>query len=383
MSEIKISIVVPVYNVEKYLERCLQSLLTQTFKPIEIICIDDGSTDNSGKILKKYKSRYSNLIVLEQRNQGVSAARNKGIEAARGEYIAFVDSDDYVDRTLCEEVYAIAEKTADMVVFGGQVFTEEEITNDYLQGAYAFFESNLTTEQKFFVEDSFHALMQERGSYPLIWNKIYKRELVVKCGGFSTNLALGEDEAFLFAIFPLCHRIAYTDSKYYHYLRNREGSATDVLVMNFEKRAISNLKMAEEVKETWKTYEILDEHENEFLQRYTDLLFDSVNSLEFAPRFQEEYAQQVFEFLNSFPSFARGMIKAWYEQWYWRDRANSLLRERDEKQGKIFELADKNRVYEAELKMLDKVIDAFGNRNLMKDDAEKKKTRKKKLKRKK
>ena len=90
----KVSVIIPVYNVEKYLQKCLDSVINQTYKNLEIICVDDGSPDNSGGILDAYAQNDSRIIVIHQENAGVSAARNRGLDAATGEYIAFVDSDD-------------------------------------------------------------------------------------------------------------------------------------------------------------------------------------------------------------------------------------------------------------------------------------------------
>ena len=101
----KISIIVPVYNVEKYLKECLDSLINQTLEDIEIICINDGSTDNSLAILEEYQKKDSRIKVFSQKNQGVSAARNLGIEKATGEYLTFLDSDDRLELNTCEILY--------------------------------------------------------------------------------------------------------------------------------------------------------------------------------------------------------------------------------------------------------------------------------------
>lgn len=98
MEKIKISVIVPVFNAEKYLKMCLNSLVSQTLKNIEIICIDDGSTDNSLAILDKFKSKDDRIKIIKQKNYGVSMARNNGISEAQGEYIGFVDADDWVDK---------------------------------------------------------------------------------------------------------------------------------------------------------------------------------------------------------------------------------------------------------------------------------------------
>ena len=101
---IKYSFIVPVYNTEKYLEKCLDSLVKQSFNDFEIIIINDGSPDNSNKIIDKYSNEYKNIVVINQENKGLSAARNNGIKKAKGEYIIFVDSDDYVDKDLLKIV---------------------------------------------------------------------------------------------------------------------------------------------------------------------------------------------------------------------------------------------------------------------------------------
>ena len=105
----KVSVIVPVYNVENYLEKCLTSLVNQTLKDIEIIVVNDGSTDNSQKIIDRYEKKYSNVKAYVKKNGGVSDARNYGINKAKGKYIAFVDGDDYVDEMMYEKMYKKAE----------------------------------------------------------------------------------------------------------------------------------------------------------------------------------------------------------------------------------------------------------------------------------
>ncbi len=115
----KVSVIVPVYNVEKFLERCLESIINQTLKDIEIICVNDGSTDKSEQILEEFKTKDNRIIIINQENAGVSAARNKGIDIATGEYIGFVDSDDWIDLDFYEKLYNTAKKhDADIAVAG-------------------------------------------------------------------------------------------------------------------------------------------------------------------------------------------------------------------------------------------------------------------------
>ena len=116
-STIKVSIIVPAYNVEGYIYDCLKSLVSQTMQNIEIIVINDGSTDNTEKIISEFEKTDSRIIVIRQENQGISVARNNGINIAKGEYLGFVDSDDYVDNDYFEKLYNIVtSQNADMAV---------------------------------------------------------------------------------------------------------------------------------------------------------------------------------------------------------------------------------------------------------------------------
>ena len=122
----KISIIIPVYNVEKYLRECLNSVVNQTMRDIEIICVNDGSTDGSLDILKEYAKKDDRIIVINQTNGFVESARNNGLKIAKGEYIQFVDSDDYLELNACETAYKYALLyNADVVVFGYKNFPEQ------------------------------------------------------------------------------------------------------------------------------------------------------------------------------------------------------------------------------------------------------------------
>lgn len=129
MTNIKVSVIVPVYNVEKYVGDCLDSLEKQTLDDIEIIIVNDGSTDNSDSIIQKYVSRNNNFTVIEQCNKGLSAARNAGLEIAKGEYVYFLDSDDYILKTTLEQLYVKAKKN-NLDVLKFVAFTLEELSNE-------------------------------------------------------------------------------------------------------------------------------------------------------------------------------------------------------------------------------------------------------------
>lgn len=158
----KISVIVPVYNTEKYLKTCLNSLINQTFPDVEIICINDGSTDGSAEILKKYPQ----IKVITQKNKGLSEARNAGIEIAAGEYISFVDSDDWVDLDFFKKLYkSITKNNADIACA-----TIKRRKNKY---RVKYEEEKVYTD----LEDKIRVCGLPESSY--VWNKLYKREVVI------------------------------------------------------------------------------------------------------------------------------------------------------------------------------------------------------------
>ena len=173
-----ISVIVPVYNVEKYLEQCIDSLLSQTYQNFEIILVDDGSTDSSGKICDIYKENHKNIKVIHKKNEGLGFARNTGLLYATGEYVTFIDSDDYVDKYLLEDLYnGILETDVDVCIGGfkkvadsGQILYEEQYDEQY------FIHDNTTNK----------AFIKMLGSSPSkhdsirmsVWNVLYKLSII-------------------------------------------------------------------------------------------------------------------------------------------------------------------------------------------------------------
>ncbi len=157
---VKVSVIVPVYNVEKYLSKCLDSILNQTLKDIEIICINDGSSDMSPEILKTYAQKDARIIVLNQVNKGLGAARNAGIQIAKGEYIGFVDSDDFIDEDFYEKLYLAAVKNNAEIAAAGY----ERI--NYKGIKYTDERVYTTPEEKYKLTNI------PKACY--VWNKIYK-----------------------------------------------------------------------------------------------------------------------------------------------------------------------------------------------------------------
>ena len=129
-----VSIIVPIYNVEQYISKCIESILAQTYRDFELILVDDGSPDNCGKICDEYAKQDSRVHVIHQENKGVSAARNAGISLAKGEYIMLVDSDDFITENMLEKMHdCIAESGSDIVICGMNTFLDGEETEDKSQ----------------------------------------------------------------------------------------------------------------------------------------------------------------------------------------------------------------------------------------------------------
>ena len=181
-----ISIVVPVYNAEKYLKRCLDSILMQSFQSYELILVDDGSSDHSGLILDEYAQLDSRIHVIHQENKGVSAARNTGIRKACAPWLMFCDSDDYVDINWCSQLYRKAEENPDDMIMCN-VWTGNELNPKMIT-------LNVTEEEMNGV--SFSRSVSS-GLYPYVWNKIYRRDLIEKHEIlFDETISFNEDKVF-------------------------------------------------------------------------------------------------------------------------------------------------------------------------------------------
>lgn len=201
-----ISVIIPVYRVEKYLRRCVDSVLSQTFREIEIILVDDGSPDSCPAICDEYRAKDSRITVIHQRNAGLSGARNRGIEAAKGEYLAFVDSDDYLAPDFLESLYlACVESGSDMSVCRWEYVRGEDIP-----------ERGSGKTETFTGREMLAKLYDPDGAYFVVaWNKLYKRELFEEI-----RYPLGkihEDEATTYKLYDRAEKVVYVDRSLYGY----------------------------------------------------------------------------------------------------------------------------------------------------------------------
>lgn len=208
-----ISIIVPVYNVKQYLERCVKSILNQTYKNIEIILVDDGSTDGSEIMCDEYKKNYSNIKVIHKKNGGLSDARNYGIELAQGEYITFIDSDDFIDNRMIEILYKNLKNTnSDVSVCRFYMFYAEEDIKVQ------------DVKEKVLIFDGIDILKTMYDDYlvtVVAWNKLYKKEIFNNIRYPKGKVI--EDSAVLHYILANINRICYSNLELYYYFQRNES----------------------------------------------------------------------------------------------------------------------------------------------------------------
>jgi len=246
----KVSVIVPVYNVESYLKRCLDSLVSQTLEDIEIIIINDGSTDGSQDIINEYLEKYSKKIkVFQEKNNGMGSARNYGIENAAAEFIAFVDSDDYVKIDFLEKLYNKA------------ISDDFDLVTCDVSAAYpkdqVFISSGIDKD----IKNNLKLYMNN--IYPVIWNKLYKREIFDKGLRFKEGVWY-EDVEFLYRLYPVIKNIGYVQEDLYYYLQ-RQGSIT----YTYTDRLYNLIDNLDGIIAHYKKEKIYDSYKEELEYAYT------------------------------------------------------------------------------------------------------------------
>lgn len=218
---IKVSVIIPVYNAEKYIGECLDSLRKQTLKNIEIICVDDGSKDGTLEILRKYEAADKRIKVFCQENQYAGVARNCGIDNAHGRYMLFLDADDFFEKTLIEKVYWEAERRqAEVVLFGGQSYNES--TKEIKPMPWLLNTAVLPKEVPFNRKDTEGMLLSAFSPAP--WTKLFRSDFVRRSRLRFQDLQNSNDVFFVFCATCLANKITYLDEKLVYYRRGSESS---------------------------------------------------------------------------------------------------------------------------------------------------------------
>ena len=219
----KISVIVPVYKVEKYICRCVDSLLKQTYPDMEIILVDDGSPDKCGQLCDRYAEEYSHVRVIHKENGGLSSARNAGIAAATGAYIGFVDSDDSVEPEMYARLYEIlVANGADISICNCTYVDEETGTADEMMRQCSPLKDEVLDRVQ--ALEKLNPAQDGYSFYVTAWNKLYRRELFEEC--LFREGWIHEDEFLVHHIFSRCNRVATLADSLYLYVQ-RKGSITN------------------------------------------------------------------------------------------------------------------------------------------------------------
>ena len=227
----KVSVVVPIYNVEQYLDKCVKSIISQTYKDLEIILVDDGSIDNSSSLCDEWGKKDSRIKVVHKENGGLSSARNAGLEIATGEYIMFEDSDDWLEIDIVEKSVARIEKDkSDLVIFGyKKVNTKGKELDFFTFGDKTYLNDELLNQ--------LHSRILEM-SFGYAWNKLYRLSIIRKSGIVNDGSIIDrEDLYFNLSLFNYLNKVSYLEYVGYNYLQRQTS-----LLHNADLKRIKGIK---------------------------------------------------------------------------------------------------------------------------------------------
>lgn len=282
-----ISVIIPVYNTEKELPKCLKSICDQTYKDLEIICIDDGSTDGSSQVLDEFSMKDNRIKVVHQKNGGESNARNTGLKMASGEYIAFCDCDDWIDTDMYE-ILARELNCENIDMVGGSWYKETDAYSQEIR-------NQLPVNNAAFTREELLKYLYKRDSYrgfAYMWNKLYKREILKDKFGklllFDEDLRLGGDVLYLAEAALNIKKGRYIDRAFYHYYQRSESGC--------------HTKDVDKLQDWLKAYELvlqrfgeerIDDETIDYVKRF--LAYHSSNVVEVAAEQGQEKAKKKFQ----------------------------------------------------------------------------------------
>ena len=292
-----ISVIMPVYNAGKYLKRTMYSIVNQSYSNIEIICVNDGSTDCSLDILNIFAANDKRIKIINQQNSGPSGARNAGLDAATGKYISFVDADDELDINMYKQLVWRAEtEDADVVVFGGKAEPDRDVPewiNSRLKPSDATYEGASAVRCALFYVSSCR---------PFLWLHFIKRDLIESSPKLRMrrDLDVGEDQAFQFLYFPRAKKVVVYSGQLYIYNWRHENSLmwknNAMRVGKFKK----HLKLVETVLKSWKDNNIADPLD-ELVFWLIDLLYDDLMS--FPKYLQIEFSKNIVSIIEKYTNY--------------------------------------------------------------------------------
>ena len=282
----KVSVIIPCYNAEAFLDRCLGNLLDTDFNDIEIICVNDGSKDNTLKVLKGYAKKHKNIVIIDQKNQGQAVGRNNAVEKATGEYLCFVDSDDFTDPSMMQKMYEVAKKEK-----------SEYVYCDY----YEYYgKDNLKLVKNYIVDEPRkNALLANFAP----WGKIYKTSFFKKHGFKFLPGKLFEDIAVVPIIASLAKNPVYLPEPLYYYNMENDSS---IRRKTYNKKLEDIIYVADFLYEELKSHKLLEKYHDELEYMYLDSILKGgvlrfaafEEGLEFIPVLREKV-------LNYFPNILK------------------------------------------------------------------------------
>ena len=308
---VKVSVIIPVYNVEKCLSACLNSCVNQTLYDVEFICVNDGSTDNSLAILEAFAKADNRIKIVNKPNGGLSSARNAGIREANGELIMFLDSDDSLSPNACERVWLeTLEGPTDVVIFGTGIFPEKPRASDWHYRVL-----RVRTHRRWeFTPD---VLFKESGAKPFVWRQAYNRKFFTEYGlSFDETVKYGEDMVFQLQAFPHGTNFAFISDKLYNYRWCREGSLMASVRDDLDEKISKHLGFVETICKYWHAQGWMELYGKEYTQWLLEFLVYDIRSkdvtkapehLQELNRLLQEYG--LTQYLDKMPNTMKLLVK--------------------------------------------------------------------------
>lgn len=287
-SEVKISIIMPVYRVEKYVRKAIESVQAQTLKEFEFLIVDDGSPDNSGKICDEYALKDDRILVIHKENGGAPSARNAAIDIAKGKYMYFMDSDDWAEPTMLEDMYELAERNQSQLVVAGFYIDTYYSDNEYITNDFVT-EPAVYDNARSFRENAYKIFDKNLLYSP--WNKLFLSSYLLR-----NNLKFPEtfwdDFPFVLSVIRDIEKVAVTDKQYYHFIRARAESETAAYRPNmYDKREEEHAWMLE----LYRHWKVKDSASKEMVaRRYIERFIGCVENItnpKCTMKFKDKYHQ--------------------------------------------------------------------------------------------
>lgn len=290
---VKVSVIVPVYNVEKYLSACLNSCVNQTLNDTEFICVNDGSTDSSLDILGKFASVDHRIKIINKPNGGLSSARNAGLREACGEFIMFLDSDDFLAPTACERVWCeTLEAPTDIIIFGTNIFPD-------MPRASNWYYNVLDVRTHRYTRFTPRVLFGEPSAKPFVWRQAFRHKLLVENElKFDEYIKYGEDIVFQMKTFPHGINFSFIADKLYFYRWYREGSLMQSFRFDLDQKISQHLKLVNWISVYWRDQGWLKKYGTEYTQWMLEFLVPDIRNKDV--KFASEHLAQLKNILADY-----------------------------------------------------------------------------------